>query len=97
MSDRVVRRTAAECLDLLLQAPVAIVPTREMMPQALELAFDLQHPVYDCVYVVLALQRGIPLVTADERLAKAARKFRKTADTVILLSEIRVRLARRKE
>jgi predicted nucleic acid-binding protein len=57
----------------------------------------LQHPVYDCVYVVLALQRGIPLVTADERLAKAARKFRKTADTVILLSEIRVRLARRKE
>ncbi|MGA3023478.1 MAG: type II toxin-antitoxin system VapC family toxin [Bryobacteraceae bacterium] len=83
------RRNAMECLDTLLQAPVAIVPTQELMPQALDLAFDLQHPVSDCVYLALALLRGIPLVTADERLAKAARKSRKTTDKVILLPEIR--------
>lgn len=85
------RRNAMECLDILQQAPVAIVPTHELMPRALDLAFELQHPVHDCVYLALALLRGIPLVTADERLVKAARKVRKTSDKVILLSQIRVR------
>jgi predicted nucleic acid-binding protein len=82
------RRNALDYLDLLQQAPVAIVPAYDLMAEALELALDLQHPVYDCVYLALALQRGVPLVTADQRLAIAARKFRKTKHVVILLSEI---------
>jgi predicted nucleic acid-binding protein len=82
------RRDALDYLDLLRQAPVAIVPTRDLMAEALELALDLQHPVYDCVYLALALQRGVPLVTADQRLVTGARLFRKTRDAVILLSEL---------
>ena len=85
------RRNAAERLDTLLRAPVAIAPTHELMPHALDLAFDLRHPVYDCVYLALALLRGTPLVTADEQLAKAARKAGKTADRIVLLSELRGR------
>jgi len=35
---------------------------------ALALGLEHNHPVYDCVYVTLALQERIPLVTADRRL-----------------------------
>jgi predicted nucleic acid-binding protein len=85
------RRSAAERLDILLQAPVTIVSTQELMPRAMELAFDLQHPVYDCVYLALALQRKIPLITADERLVKTVRKSSGTAGKITLLSEMRLR------
>jgi len=29
------------------------------------MSVQLQHPVYDCLYLVLARERKIPLVTAD--------------------------------
>ncbi len=40
-----------------------------------EIALELDHPVYDCFYLADAEQRGLSLVTADERL------LRKIADT----------------
>jgi predicted nucleic acid-binding protein len=82
------RRDALDYLDLLRQSPVAIVPTHDLTAKALELAMDLQHPVYDCVYLALALRRGAPLVTADQRLVTAAAKFRKTKGLIISLSDI---------
>jgi predicted nucleic acid-binding protein len=86
------RRNALDCLDLLRRGPIAIVPTRELLADALQLGMDLHHPVHDCIYLVLALREGVPLVTADQRLANAARGFRKTKDAVILLSEIPKRI-----
>ncbi|MGA3098822.1 MAG: type II toxin-antitoxin system VapC family toxin [Bryobacteraceae bacterium] len=80
-------RQARERLDALLEAPVALTPSRDLLGGALGLALDLEHPVYDCLYLALALARGVPLVTADERLAKAVRK-RKSAVRVTLLSEL---------
>ena len=80
-------RQARERLDALLQAPVALTPSRDLLGRALGLALELEHPVYDCLYLALALVRGVPLVTADERLAKAVRK-RKRAVRVTLLSEV---------
>lgn len=44
------------------------VSSSDVTRAALALAMELQHPVYDCVYLALARQRDIPLVTADERL-----------------------------
>ncbi|MBB4301759.1 putative nucleic acid-binding protein [Rhodobium orientis] len=35
---------------------------------ALALAVDAGHPVYDCLYVALARRRKIPFLTADRRL-----------------------------
>lgn len=50
-----------------------VVALDELMEDAMKLAFDLDHPVYDCVYLALARSREIPLVTADKRfIAKAA-------------------------
>ena len=80
-------RQARERLDALLEAPVALTPSRDLLGPALGLALELEHPVYDCLYLALALARGVPLVTADERLAKAVRK-RKRAVRVTLLSEL---------
>ncbi|MBA4747179.1 MAG: type II toxin-antitoxin system VapC family toxin [Sphingopyxis sp.] len=44
------------------------VASPDLMHNALDLAISLGHPVYDCVYLALARQRGIALVSADERL-----------------------------
>ena len=41
---------------------------RELLPAALDLACDGAHPVYDTLFVALALQRSVPLVTDDQRL-----------------------------
>ncbi len=32
-----------------------------------KLSFDLDHPIYDCIYLALARQRRLPLITADKR------------------------------
>ena len=83
------QREATDRLDLLLRAPVVLVGSRELLDSALRLSFDLGHPVYDCLYLALAWQRRFPLVTADERLAKAVRKRRKFAASVMLLADLR--------
>ena len=83
------RRDAKLCLEALMAAPVKLTAGSELLVSALELALELQHPVYDCVYLALALRRDIPLVTADERLATAVRKRNKLAARVLLLPELR--------
>jgi predicted nucleic acid-binding protein len=39
---------------------------------AARMAMDLGHPVKDCIYLVLAMELGCPLVTADARFAGRA-------------------------
>lgn len=67
--------TAAEARDLfaLLQtAPVTIVDQDDALERrALELALELRHPVYDCLYLALAERIGRRLVTADGRFVRA--------------------------
>ena len=53
---------------LLEAADIEVLPTRHLLQAATRLALDLDHPAYDCLYVALAVGRGCPLVTADERL-----------------------------
>jgi predicted nucleic acid-binding protein len=61
-----------EALASFARAPIAVPsPLRGLIPMAFRLATDLDHPVYDCIYLALALQQGHPLVTADERFLRA--------------------------
>lgn len=53
--------------------PLAIVPTRELDERALALALMLDHSVYDCLYLALAIEKDCPVVTGDRYLAKLAR------------------------
>ena len=52
---------------------VGLDATPPLVPRALELALSIGHAFPDCVYVASAIERGAPLVTADERLARAVR------------------------
>jgi predicted nucleic acid-binding protein len=49
----------------------ATVPSRELLPEALKIAFTYDRSVYDCLYVSLAVQLRTELITADGRLASA--------------------------
>ena len=44
-----------------------------LAPRALELALRLDETVYDCLYLAAAIEGEASLVTADARLARAAR------------------------
>lgn len=63
---------ATEALSELFDAPVASVAMEPHLPRALELAASLAHPIYDCIYLALALQHGVQVVTADRRFAAVA-------------------------
>ena len=43
-------------------------PTAPLASRAIELALELDHPVYDCFYLALAEAEKTELVTADLRL-----------------------------
>lgn len=51
-----------------------IIPDEQLLEHAIRLALEWQHPVYDCLYVALALMRREPVATADRKLALLAEK-----------------------
>lgn len=52
----------------LLQVPMQVHDGASLLVDALALALQLQHPAYDCFYLVLAQRVDTALVTADRRL-----------------------------
>ena len=50
-----------------------LVPLDQLIRPAAALTRELDHPVYDCLYLALAHAEGLPFVTADERLLGAVR------------------------
>ena len=60
---------------LLRQAGVEITSTTRLMESALQLAVQLDHPAYDCVYLALAMQLACPLVTADSGFRRKVRRI----------------------
>lgn len=52
--------------------PITRHPYERLLPLAFSLALELRHPVYDCLYLLLALEGGRTLVTADARMREAA-------------------------
>lgn len=68
----------ADASDALRALPTrfdAIVGIDSLADDALQIANELDHPVYDCFYLALAQQEKAPLVTADKRLAAAAQSL----------------------
>ena len=59
---------------LLTSGQIEFEGVHPLVQDALQLALALGHPVYDCVYLALAQQRHITLVTADTRLLGVLRR-----------------------
>ena len=55
-------------IDALRAAPIGVpFSTRERAASSTRLAVDLDHPVYDCFNLALAIQEQYRVVTADAR------------------------------
>jgi predicted nucleic acid-binding protein len=63
---------AAERLAVIGQAAIERLPGAVLLPGAMHHALQLGHPVYDCLYLEAAVWTGLPLVTADRRMARLA-------------------------
>jgi predicted nucleic acid-binding protein len=61
-----------------------IVDVADLAEPALILARELDHSVYDCVYIALAHRRGAPLVTLDQGLTTRVAKTRYRTSVVHL-------------
>ena len=60
----------------------------DLVADALHLAFLLTHPIYDCLYLALAVETGTPVVTADRRFVDAVRRHPALADKIVPLEEV---------
>ena len=69
---------------LLQGAEIELLPTRSLLEATAQLAIELAHPAYDCVYLALAMERGCRFVTADDRLLRkiAESRHKQLRDTV---------------
>ena len=52
-------------------APVRFYPLSPLLPAAFDIATDFQRTVYDALYLALAVAENCPIVTADDKLARA--------------------------
>jgi predicted nucleic acid-binding protein len=52
---------------------VNLVPTPPLVPAAFDFATRLLHPVHDCVFLALAVQHDMELVTADAKFVRHCR------------------------
>lgn len=62
---------AAGLLADMLDLPLEIVSSQELVPEALALAIQTERTVYDCLYVALAVQKKTAMVSGDQRLVNA--------------------------
>ena len=67
--DRMTESFAHQALTGLDALVSDLVAGSGIVHDALRIAIELRHPVYDCFYLALALERDVPLLTADRRLA----------------------------
>ncbi|SMF76983.1 Predicted nucleic acid-binding protein, contains PIN domain [Tistlia consotensis] len=63
-------REALLAARLLERADIELLPTRALLEPATQLAIELDHPAYDCLYLALAEANDCRFVTADERLLR---------------------------
>ena len=63
----VVLRTAQ-----LRRLPIEAADELPLLDSALTLSLELDHALYDCLYLALAIERGSTLLTADGKFARVA-------------------------
>lgn len=73
----------ADAVETLRAMPVAVpVAMPQLAAAASRLAVDLDHPIYDCFYLALAVQTQYPVVTADRRFHDKVRAHPYLSDRI---------------
>lgn len=81
------RRDEAESrLAALRIAPITTIPLEQDVEGALALANALGHPVYDCLYLALAIRKSGKVVTADKRLLALTGKRADLPNRIVALA-----------
>ena len=62
------------------------VPVRDLLPVAFEMSVALEHPIYDCIYLALALRTGAVFITDDRVFARKVANSQ-WRDLVVLLDD----------
>ena len=70
------RDDAVRAVEIAINLVSRLVPISDLAPRALEIAIELQHPIYDCFYLALAEHERVPLVCADGPLVSKTRKLK---------------------
>jgi predicted nucleic acid-binding protein len=70
-SGRLTKATASEALDFLLGLRLTCFPMQPLAAEAARIAFHFDRPVYDSIYLALALDQSCPFLTADKKLVNA--------------------------
>ena len=73
-----------EAVTTFMQLRFQFHPMADLLVPAFEIALESRQYVYDCVYLILAAQLNIRMVTADRRFYKAIQKteFRNHIDWI---------------
>ena len=74
---------ATKRLSVLSLTNINTYPSKDLMTNALKLAVEYSHPVYDCIYLTLAIKLECPMITAD---IKFVNKFSNTQFKNYILS-----------
>lgn len=82
------RAEATERLGWLRGVPVREAPLRDLLPTAVEAAFDLHTTIYDALYLALAEITTAPLVTADRKLFDKANASPRRRDFVRWIGDL---------
>ena len=69
--NRISRTEAGNSLRNFAALAIQVVPTSDLLDQALQIAVDCDRSFYDSLYITLALSTKTELITADERLVNA--------------------------
>jgi predicted nucleic acid-binding protein len=55
---------------------LVLFDTAVLAPRAVQIAVELDHPIYDCFYLALAERERVPLVCADDRLMRKVKALK---------------------
>lgn len=71
---------------------ISLLPDRDLVMRASQIATDIDHPICDCLYLACAEATGSDLVTADSRLANKLAREEPLRNQVLFLGDPGVRL-----
>lgn len=82
------REAAAAALADLELLPISYVGDRQLVPAAFDIAAKVARPMPDCLYLALAVERNLQLLTADRTLLKVLEDHPQLFVRIDLLDEL---------